>query len=79
MNTRQALQISAARSKAADGTARRIREAAGLKLWEVASVIGVDGPTLSRWERGQRRPWGPAAIAWVELLDRLEQETQVVS
>lgn len=73
MNPTDAQDLAAARRLAADGSARRIRVAAGLSCAELAAAIDVTRVTVSRWERGQRSPHGAAAVRWVRLLRRLEQ------
>lgn len=51
---------------------RRIREAAGLSMREVARALNVDVMTVSRWEGGVR-PRAEHAVAYRELLDALEE------
>jgi transcriptional regulator with XRE-family HTH domain len=70
--------LLSARNAAADGTGRRLREAAGLTQGELAGLIGMDQSQLSRWEAGLRRPRGPAAIRWARALRVLEQQTEEV-
>lgn len=65
--------LADARRAALDGSARAIRLSAGLSETEVGGAAGVAGPTISRWERGQRQPRGLAAVRWIRLLRRLEQ------
>lgn len=48
--------------------ARALRIAAGVGLREMASAIGVVPSTLSRWERGLRRPRSAAAVRWAEAV-----------
>jgi DNA-binding transcriptional regulator YiaG len=71
MNTTQALELTEARRLLQTGEARRIREAAGLSLQEVGEVVGTSSAALSRWETGQRRPTGRAALRYARLLARL--------
>lgn len=71
MNTTQALELTEARRLLQTGEARRIREAAGLSLQEVGEVVGTSSAALSRWETGQRRPTGRAALRYARLLGRL--------
>jgi transcriptional regulator with XRE-family HTH domain len=72
MNMREILQLAEVRRLARTGEARRVRQAAGLTETEVAAVVGVSMPTISRWESGQRRPRGGApALAYAELLAEL--------
>lgn len=39
----------------------------------IAQNVGVQEATISRWEKGQRRPRGEAAAKWAALLDTLER------
>ena len=57
-----------------EGAARRKR--ARLSVRQVAEAIGVGGPTLARWEMGDRRPTGDPALAWVRLLRQLGEDAQ---
>jgi DNA-binding transcriptional regulator YiaG len=50
---------------------RLLRERAGLSQDEVASVLGVSRPAVTRWETGKRTPRGLMLTQYVELLDRL--------
>jgi transcriptional regulator with XRE-family HTH domain len=60
-----------ARALAATGEGRRRREAAGLSIRELAAAIGVDAPTLSRWELGRMRPRRASALRWLAILDEV--------
>jgi len=54
------------------GAARLARERAGLTLAEVAAEVGAPyDSTISRWERGERRPTGPQAAKYLALIDDL--------
>lgn len=53
---------------------RLLRERAGLSQHEVAKLVSVSAPTLSRWEGGLRQPAGDNLVAYAALLDRLTQE-----
>jgi DNA-binding transcriptional regulator YiaG len=59
------------RRLAATGAARALREEAGLSLSEIAEAAQVHKVTVFRWEHGQRRPRGPAAARYLEVLDEL--------
>jgi transcriptional regulator with XRE-family HTH domain len=59
------------RGAAATGTARAVRETAGLSLSEVARELGVTPAAVSRWERGHRVPRGEVAVAYAALLRHL--------
>ncbi len=54
---------------------RRIRTLAGMKQSELAEMIGVDGPQMSRIERGESIPSGRQALslmAWIDDQTRLQ-------
>ena len=53
---------------------RLLRERARLSQREVAQALGVDPPTVSRWESGSRTPSGRFLERYLELLDRLAGE-----
>jgi DNA-binding transcriptional regulator YiaG len=59
------------RRLAATGAARAMREDAGLSLSELADAAQVHKVTVFRWEHGQRRPRGTAALRYLEVLDEL--------
>lgn len=62
-----------ARRYAADGTGRRLREAAHLSLRDLAAAAGLSYSTVSRWETGVSRPRGGGAIRYGRLLGDLEE------
>jgi len=53
---------------------RIIRQRAKLSQAEVAAAVGVDGPTVCRWESGSRTPRQPAADRYAALLASLAAE-----
>lgn len=65
-------QLAMVRHLARTGEARRRRTAARLSLSEVAQAVGVSAPTISRWERGQRMPRGAHAVAFLQLLESID-------
>ena len=67
-----------ARSAAASGTGRRLREAAGLTQGELAGLLGMDPSALSCWESGLRRPRGGAALRWARALRMFRQNDPAV-
>lgn len=71
MDPQEILLLTDARTHAATGTGRQIRENARLSVAEMATAIGTDRPTLSRWETGKRRPRGDAAVRWALILAEL--------
>jgi len=62
------------RRLARTGTARLIREGAGISASEMARALGVSPAAVSRWERGERAPKSDLAEAWAALLRRLSTE-----
>jgi len=51
---------------------RSIRERAGATQAELATALGVSKQALERWERGDAKPRGRHAAAYVLLLEQLE-------
>jgi DNA-binding transcriptional regulator YiaG len=51
---------------------RSIRERAGATQAELATALGVSKQALERWERGDAKPRGRHAAAYVLLLEELE-------
>lgn len=45
--------------------------AADVSLSEIAGPVGVSPSTIHRWETGDRRPTGAAALRYGELLSEL--------
>jgi DNA-binding XRE family transcriptional regulator len=66
-----AVKLTRVRKLFESGAARAIRESAGLSYTEAAASADVDRVTIHRWEKGQRRPHGDAAIRYLALLDEL--------
>jgi DNA-binding transcriptional regulator YiaG len=56
------------RFRCRDGTARIIRQHAGLSLAEAGSFLGVSLSTVSKWETGDRQPRTEFAIAYGRFL-----------
>lgn len=54
-------------TKMSSRTMRRLRESAGLNQRDLAKMIGVKQPTISRWENNKRNvpKWGAKLIAIV--------------
>jgi len=73
MSERDLLLLAEARDLAASGVAARLRKQAHLSQADIAATVGVTTSCISRWESGERRPHGPAAVRWVRLLRRLER------
>ncbi len=53
---------------------KAIREKIGMSQSEFASAFGISLGTLRHWERGDRKPRGPALV----LLNVVEKEPRVV-
>ena len=68
-----------ARRAAKDGSGRELRHANGLSIADVAGEVEAAEATIWRWERGERRPTGAAAIRWGRLLQRLDAMKQAAS
>ena len=64
-------RLSRLRALTSSGAARSVRLAGRLSLGEVASVVGCSPSTVFRWERGERRPRGEAALRYLEVLEEL--------
>ena len=79
MDLERLMLIVDARRRAQDGSARRIRQQAGLTLAEVAKALGVDESSVSRWEGGSRQPRADVAVRWAQLLAELERKTNAPS
>jgi DNA-binding transcriptional regulator YiaG len=72
----QTLSLARVRAMAQSGRAREIRLAAKLSLYDVAGAIGSNASSVQRWETGQRRPYGAAALRWTGLLDALARQLE---
>jgi DNA-binding transcriptional regulator YiaG len=66
-----AVKLTLIRRLCETGAARAMRQAAGLSYSEAAASARVNRVTIFRWEHGQRRPHGEAALRYLELLERL--------
>lgn len=69
----QMLLLGIAERRANDGSGRRIRVQANIPMRLMAEHAGVKIATICRWEKGQRRPSGEAAIKWALWLETLER------
>lgn len=74
MEADELVRMARCREMASSGRARAIREKARLSLSEMAQTCGIDEGTLSRWERGQRRPRAAVALRYLAVLEALEQD-----
>ncbi|WP_432004236.1 helix-turn-helix domain-containing protein [Streptomyces sioyaensis] len=50
---------------------RRLRDAAGLKVAQVAAAVGVSRQTITNWEEGSSEPQPPGRIKYLRLLEGL--------
>ncbi len=69
-------KIADARDFGASGAARLVRLTSGISLREMGRAVGVDAATILKWERGEHRPRGAAAIRWTDELTRLAERKQ---
>ncbi|QOK21395.1 helix-turn-helix transcriptional regulator [Janibacter indicus] len=76
--TENVQQLAMVRHLARTGEARRRRQAARLSLSEVAAAVGVSEATVSRWERAQRLPKGTNALAFLEVLQAIDDTPRQV-
>ncbi|WP_203654633.1 helix-turn-helix domain-containing protein [Demequina activiva] len=63
--------MSADRALPTPSVSRAIRQSCGLSQARVALELGVSRMTVSRWERGARRPRGLRLVAYTALLSDL--------
>jgi DNA-binding transcriptional regulator YiaG len=71
--TDRAVALALVRRLVADGTAKRIREAAHLSLSDVGRACGTSAASVWYWERG-REPRPALGILYAEVLSRLSDE-----
>ena len=70
-----AMRLAKLRAWCTDGTAKRLRLAAGLSLGDISREIGTDKATIMHWENGERRPQAAEFVArYMSLLDRIAAE-----
>ena len=68
------IEARLSRSLPAPPLRRLLRERAGLSQQDIADVIGVSRPAVTRWESGLRLPRTAARARYAELLERLREE-----
>ena len=73
MKPKQLGRIAKVRAQAADGTARRLREDAGISLRELAAAVQASPSTVHRWESGECIPRRDSALAWADMLDAISK------
>lgn len=66
--------ISEIRTALADGSARRRRISARVRLVEIAAVAGVSPAAASMWEHAKREPGAENALAYARALAAAEQK-----
>ena len=59
------------RRQLACGAAKATRIYADLSLAEAGAPDAIDPSSIHRWERGERLPRGPKAIAYAKTLQRI--------
>jgi DNA-binding transcriptional regulator YiaG len=70
--TAASLQMLAlVRAMTESGEAREIRQRARVSLTEMSDAVGVAPATVARWEVGDRRPRGDAALRYLGVLQSL--------
>lgn len=70
--------LSRVRELVTSGKARQIRIEARLSIAEVAASLGVTPAAVSRWESRHRSPRGVAALRYLDLLERLGDQSGLV-
>lgn len=71
MATSSLAHLTQIRNLAEAGVTREFRIALGLSLPELAAAVHVSPSTIYRWEVGERRPRGRAALRYRAALLRL--------
>jgi transcriptional regulator with XRE-family HTH domain len=64
-------RIAAIRADLSSGAARRSRLSAGIRVTEVAAVVGVTPQAVSQWESGRRIPDAARCLAYGRALAAL--------
>ncbi len=68
MTRRELALIAQTRAALADGSARRSRAAAAIRVAEIAAAIDVTPQAVSQWESGRRTPDAAHALAYARAL-----------
>ncbi|MFC3736487.1 helix-turn-helix domain-containing protein [Paractinoplanes deccanensis] len=66
-------QLRIARNLPPPEECRRIREAAGVSVEQLASSVPVQAATLRRWERRERQPQFRHRVAWSQRIAELRE------
>lgn len=69
----RATDLAAVRRLTASGEAQQILDAAQVSKSEAARTVDVSPAAISRWNAGQRRPCGAAAVRYGKLLEQLRR------
>jgi DNA-binding transcriptional regulator YiaG len=72
MSIEETVAVAEARVRVARGDLAEIRSRARLSQSAIARAVGVSRPTVLRWEAGERRPSGLAAVRLAYLLRELD-------
>lgn len=55
---------------------RNIRKSMGIRVWEIANIMGYSRSALSHWERGRTTPTVSIINKYVEALSKFRIENQ---
>jgi len=69
-------RLVAVRRMVRDGTARRLRQDAGVSMEELARAVGVSKTCVLKWERGDRAPKGENGIRYFLVLTSLAADLE---
>jgi DNA-binding transcriptional regulator YiaG len=72
MTIEDTVAIAEARVRVARGDLAEIRRLTGLSQEAIGRAVGAARPTVLRWEQGQRRPTGEAAVRLAQLMRELD-------
>ena len=68
MTRRDLALIAQTRAQLADGSARLRREAAGIRVGEMAAALDVSPQAVSMWESARRVPTAANALAYARAM-----------
>lgn len=72
MTIEDTVLVAEAHVRVARGDLKDIRRRTGLSQEAIGRAVGVTRPTVLRWENGERRPSGQAAVRLAQLLRELD-------